>query len=86
MNKCDNQIKQMFFIFNALELLSEQKRLASINLKTYQRELGTRPPRCTKHHKPTIIVVAVLKDFAELETGLLFGFLIDTENISKALS
>ena len=49
------KIKQMFFIFNYLELLSEHKRLTSRNLSvTYQREPHTLPPSCTKPQQLTI--------------------------------
>ena len=43
----DNQIKQVFFIFNARKLLSEHRRLSILNLSgTYQRERCTRPTSC----------------------------------------
>ena len=46
--KCDNQIKQLFFIFNTQEFLSEHKRLTSFNLSgPYQGEPHTIPPICT---------------------------------------
>ena len=55
MKKCDDQINQVFFIFNTWELLSEHKRLKSLELiGTYQREPHTRPPSCITPPQPTI--------------------------------
>ena len=59
MNKCDNQIKQMFFISKHWNFYVNIKDLQVLTLKP-----GTRPHSCTKPHKPTIIVVAVLKRFS----------------------
>ena len=46
MNNCDNKINQVFYIFNTRKLLSEQKRLPTLNLcRTYHREPSIRPPK-----------------------------------------
>ena len=43
---CDDQIKQVFFIFNTRELLSEYKRLTSLNPNgIYQRKSRCTTPR-----------------------------------------
>ena len=49
-NYRDNRIKQVFFIFNTWDLLSEPK-IASPNLS---RKPCTRPPSCTTPRQPTL--------------------------------